>query len=998
VSQEHIAGGQSVAFVTRDFPPVETLKSGFNPTKTAQKSGTVEITMGNTMVRGNAKLALLVMSAVAVMAQNSVVRAEDAPAEVQKLERVEVTGSNIKRTTTEGAAPLDVIDAKEIQQSGKSTIADVIHAMPSDNNGSVPASFGNGFAHGAQGVSLRGLTVNSTLVLVNGRRMATYGLGDDGQRSFVDINQIPLAIVDRIEVEKSGASAVYGSDAIAGVVNIKLKKEFTGVAFDVGYGQTYLGDGSESHASATFGKGSLAADGYNVFLNVEGSLQNAIQTTGRPGYIGTDNLTNLGFGDLRPGNPTADIPTSSRSLTGNVLDLGTGQYYALGKPGSPGTANCANADPGGFCRWDPKKGYTQIQPDTQRLNLFSRGTLRINDSVDGWLEASLFSTESKSIGNPTPTGGSLFNQATLQGVSQEVIVRPTDAGYARLLAQALPFTDGTTPTSGDNLRLRMRLGDVGPTTDDDRNTTTRVVLGITGSTAGWDWETAAGSIQSHLDSTLSGYVSFPGFRDAVRSGAYVPGGDNTAVIPTFSKPLTTKSTTKVNFVDAHGSTEVGQLPGGKVGLAFGGEFRREEVVSPAVPGTYDGSLMGLGYAAAQGSRSVTAIYAEALLPILKHLEAELAVRQDHYSDSGSTTNPQFQLKYTPIKELALRGTYARAFRAPGAYENGNSASVGFVPSVVDPKLCPIEQAAKKAGVAGVNSTPDCNFQAGVATVGNPAIKPETANSYTLGFVLEPSENYSASFDYYKIVRKNEIVQGDPNQLLPAFYASNGSLPGVGVIRDSVAGSTVVQALNAAGLNPNGYNPILLVSAGYVNASKTETSGFDIDFRARFKMAEMGTINGALNLTHIIKFRRTFPDGSFFDYAGNAGPNQLSSGAGTPNWRAKAVIAWDKDPYGLAAVVSYRGPFLNTDGSGSCNDVPSVGGGTPGCYTASFTTVDVNGFYSVTKNWEFNGGIRNITNREAPYSPLPYAVTNTAATYDASGLIGRFFSVGMRYKM
>src|SRR5688572_5092480 len=161
-----------------------------------------------------------------------------AAQQAQKVEKIEVTGSNIKRVEAEQASPVTVVTRQDIEKSGAASVSDVIRALPLDNNGSISDSFGIGFAAGASGVSLRGLTVNSTLVLLNGRRMAPYGLADDGQRSFVDLNAIPLDAVDRIEVLKDGASAIYGSDAIAGVVNVILRRDFQGAAANVSYGRS----------------------------------------------------------------------------------------------------------------------------------------------------------------------------------------------------------------------------------------------------------------------------------------------------------------------------------------------------------------------------------------------------------------------------------------------------------------------------------------------------------------------------------------------------------------------------------------------------------------------------------------------------------------------------------------------------------------------------------------------------------------------------------------
>src|SRR5689334_9311945 len=230
--------------------------------------------------------------------------------------KLNVTGSNIKRTEAETAAPVEVITREDIQASGLQTIAAVVQSITANSNGTISNSFINGFAAGATGVSLRGLGANNTLVLLNGRRLAVYGLADDGQRSFVDLNQVPFDAVERIEVLKDGASAIYGSDAVAGVVNIILRQQFTGVTATGTVGTTYKGDGDQWRGAVTAGIGDLTKDKYNAFITVDGQHTQAIPTTNRKQYIGTNDLTFMGLPDARQGNPFSGFGSSS--LVGNV--------------------------------------------------------------------------------------------------------------------------------------------------------------------------------------------------------------------------------------------------------------------------------------------------------------------------------------------------------------------------------------------------------------------------------------------------------------------------------------------------------------------------------------------------------------------------------------------------------------------------------------------------------------------------------------------------------
>ena len=308
-------------------------------------------------------LSIGTICASGLLAAAHTAQAQDAPIQ-GPVQRIEVTGSSIKRTDAEGAASIQILSRKDIESSGKTSIADVVRSIAADNNGSVSASFTNGFAGSASGVSLRGLSVSSTLVLINGRRTAPYGFGDDGQRSFVDLNSIPLDAVERIEVLKDGASAIYGSDAIAGVVNVILRREYQGTTARASYGQAQGGDGRDMVASVTHGFGSLANDRYNVLFNLEYGKKDEIWYRDRAnrGDIGRIDLRPLGFSAQEALGGTGAITSNNAAgsaINGNVRNPATLDYYNRGNLAGAGFtrtfpgAACGNftnhpqGDPGG---------------------------------------------------------------------------------------------------------------------------------------------------------------------------------------------------------------------------------------------------------------------------------------------------------------------------------------------------------------------------------------------------------------------------------------------------------------------------------------------------------------------------------------------------------------------------------------------------------------------------------------------------------------------------
>ncbi|PTS77836.1 TonB-dependent receptor plug domain-containing protein, partial [Stenotrophomonas sp. HMWF023] len=220
-----------------------------------------------------------------------------AQEQATNLDRITVTGSNIPRTNTETPSPVQVVTRQEIDRTGKTTLAEYLQTITADGAGSIPKTFGNGFAGGGAGISLRGLGAGSTLVLLNGRRMATYGLADDGQKVFTDLSTIPLDAVERVEVLKDGASAIYGSDAIAGVVNIILRSDFQGAILRASYGTSGDGDGNAKKATLTAGTGDLATDGWNAFFSLDVGKTDAIKISDRKNrkWIGTGDTRQWGY-------------------------------------------------------------------------------------------------------------------------------------------------------------------------------------------------------------------------------------------------------------------------------------------------------------------------------------------------------------------------------------------------------------------------------------------------------------------------------------------------------------------------------------------------------------------------------------------------------------------------------------------------------------------------------------------------------------------------------
>lgn len=924
----------------------------------------------------------------------------------QELQRVTVTGSNIKRTDSETASPVQTITREDIQKSGATTIADVILGLNGNSNGSVPLSFGVGFAAGASGVSLRGLGANSTLVLLNGRRMAPYGLADDGQRTFVDLSTIPLDAVERVDVVKDGASAIYGSDAIAGVVNIITRQDFKGLILNASYGQTRYGDQKNPKASITGGFGDLGTDKYNVFFTLEAQKIGEVRQSDRAdrGGIGDPDIMSRGY-DLGTGTGYAGYQISGTTVSSS--NYGYARPYTTQNGGTAvaGSSYVQLATPAGCttpaaitalgytgCTWN-QIDFLQLQPPEEKLNFLTRGTLEISPALSAFAEVGVFKSKVSTTYTPSTVSGQwadTVNGITLSNTA--ITMGPNHPDN--------PFNaaSGANGGAGYNARLRYATADLGGRDNTYDTTVTRLLGGLKGTAASWDWEAGVLYTESKTDQTTDGYIRNSVLRD------YLNGTNATGLNPTLTyyrlgvnaglnseavrsaiaPHIENSSKTSITSIDLKASRELMQLQGGPMQLALGAEYRQEKVDSPPKPYTFEADIIGLGYSGFSGNRNVSAVYAELSAPVLKQLELTAALRSDQYSDYGNSTTPKVGFKFTPIPQLLIRGTYAEGFRAPGAAENGKSVggSAGYT-TVNDPVRCPV------TGLAA-----DCAGTVMAISAANPDVKPEKSKSYTLGFVIEPVKDTSVSIDFWQITRKNEILGADPASVV----ANPAAFPSATIIRDTD---------NLPGVANSG--TLLAVSAPYTNGSKTVTNGVDLDLRQRLALGEAGKLTGTLTWSHLNKFRRTL-NGIDFEYAGTDGPTSLSSSSGMPKDKATLSVTWDRGPISLTGTVNYVSGMRNTEYKGidpafaatasGCLLAYSDGSDAPGpdCKTSSFTTFDVSGRYNVTKNLQIYGSILNVFDRVAPYDLSAfYGITHYNANYNQIGGLGRTYNVGLKYQ-
>ena len=762
--------------------------------------------------------------------------AQEASTPDPKIQRVEVTGSSIKRTQTEAANAVQILTRDDIEKTGQNTALGILTAMSSVSTDINSASASSGsFATGASGVSMRGLSKVATLILVNGRRIAPYGLSDGAQQNFTNLDAIATDAIERIEVLKDGASAIYGSDAIAGVVNIILRSNYQGFQIKGQYGEApHFQDSRNRNVSAIWGYGDIDKNGFNTYLTAE-----AYKTDG---YSQADLSSHYpAWHRLTPGRSTYDAK-SSFSPTGNYFLSSTNIVAA---PGCP----AADIDPSDkLCKWDATP-YTGLRTNNKRHAIASSTHFRIGQNINANFEITAAGETSDYIVAPfsVSNGSATSSQSIWYNVLAGKMVGPFS--YPKLPV-GHPMNPYSTP-----VEYRARMMDTGNgfnfnRTDSDQQ---RVMLALDGTIGDWDWKSALG--YSHSSATkATRAVSAKGYTDAIVNGTYKFGQQNDAALLNTMFPVrTTEGEAKVKFFDATMSGTVAQLPAGPLNVAFGTNVSQNSYMMKSSDNVLRGELVGVFGLQVDDTRTEYALFTEANVPLLKNLELNAALRADKSTGFDAHLSPKLGLRYTVTDSLMLRATASGGFRAPNIVESGNGLGRSSVSnSLTDPRRCPIANqlnalvqgasSATTADKAQANSfrNADCSGSLPSFVSSNPDLKPETSRSLTLGAVWEPIKNWSAGLDYYFIERRNEIGTRSVVDVLKG----EADLPAGQLIRvDNTANDNEFLALvkkysPSNTINYGGVGKLGLVYNPYVNSGRTRVSGFDFDASGRFKF--MGT--------------------------------------------------------------------------------------------------------------------------------------------------------------
>lgn len=846
----------------------------------------------------------------------------------QKVEKIEVTGSNIKRVDAETSSPITIITAEEIKRTGATSVQELLNNL-SISSGSALSDIdgGNGFSPGSATVALRGLGSAATLTLLNGRRISPAAFNDPNVGSTVvtNLNSIPASAIERIEVLRDGASAIYGSDAIAGVVNIILRKDFRGALVTGTVSQSPRNEFLVKQASVAFGFGDVAKDRYNVFGTYERFEREPVLIRSEDNV--SPFLQNTTFIQRRTVLSSLSYPGNYyREATRGSGIFGTFQAARVGCP-----LVIAN-----LCRYNQWDDIEQTGKSVRDTG-YVRGTLDINPKVAAFAEASYSKTVNTFTGAPPASN------------PQAAVFWRNPSGQLLRFQLVLPVGHRENPFAFP-IGLRYRWIDLGRVQTIATTEDSRLLVGLKGTAGAWDWESSFLYNKSSADSKDGRRFLFPAIQTAVNDGSYRFDGQNSQdVINRISTFTTNKGEGSAKIWDLKGSTEFGSLAGRPIGIAAGAEFRKDTILIQPDQNIAAGNIVGLGASFSNGTRNVSSAYVETVLPIARTLEATLAARYDRYSDFGSSTNPKIGLKWTALPNMVFRTSYSTGFRAPTLSQTNRSAIRSFQ-TVNDPIRCPV-----------TDTDEDCGRRASVSAqiVFNPNIQPETSSSRSLGMVWDVSKDLNMSLDYFDIRRESEIDRFSSNfQVNQLFQGDQRFAPFV--FRDTNPLTFIPGVPNSG--------PVIGVDRAWLNLGKSQVTGIDLEVSHRANLGDLGKLSSTASVTYNISSKAAREKGDrLIDYVG--GVNTATTALGLPRVRGNIGVTWSRADWSVGARVNYIGGWNNFSSQVNCAGfqgaavsvaIPEV------CRTKAWRTVDINATYTGIKNLTLRMVVRNLTDEQPPF--------------------------------
>jgi iron complex outermembrane receptor protein len=838
--------------------------------------------------------------------------------------RVEVTGSSIKRIEGEGALPVTVITRDEIDKSGATTVPEILNLVSANNTqGAIQLNQAIGItSYSNQTASLRGLGGTGTLVLVNGKRLGAFAGGVQGTEG-TNLAFIPFSAIERVEVLTDGASAIYGSDAVGGVINFIMRQDYQGADATFLYGSPTQGPGnhgSEYQVQATVGFGSLATDKYNVFGSFNYQEQKPLYDIDRS-FSNTSYIPYIGLNS-----------TSGQTFPG---------YISTGGIGSLTYPNCGPIDVtiGTRCRYDPngQPGVEQIAQN-KTFNFFGAARYQINNDWQAYVTGLYSHSDNDYIIQPAPISDQISTITTPTGGAQ-ILLPPSSPYYPTAAAIAAGV-------NGLPLNVRWRCYPCGFRDQEDIGEAYQVVAGVKGSQWNWDFDGSFNYSQNTLSDQLNnGFPLYTPLLALLNSGTInvltgnVPADQAAALHATDFTGQAAAAKLKSYGIDLKASSDIYQLPAGPLATAVGLQTVHTALTQNFAPVLQAGELAGFGGAAENisATRNQWAVFGELNVPVVKNLEGDIQIRYDHYSDFGSTTNPKISLRWQPYTPLLLRASYGTGFLAPTLFQLytpqiQNITAAGSI----DPLRCPNPN-APNAG-----SNPDCNSQFPDLLGGNPHLLPQTSSQWQVGGVFEPVAGVSFGLDYFQLLLSNVVSSGVPLNVIlnPNTYATYSYL--------------VTRAASCVGGQPC---PITSINQLNVNFGKTRIQGFDVDIKMVTPASAWGRVKFEISGTYYTRYDTRNPDGSYTSGISNQYSGLLSGTLGViPRWKSYAPLTWEYGPWSATLANTYQSGY--TDYQSGPNGTRTVG---------TLTLWDLQGVYTGFKNTTLTLGLKNALNTNPPVS-------------------------------
>ena len=930
-----------------------------------------------------------------------------------------VTGSRISRRDYSSSTPVVTVGQQALEKTGSVTIDTALKQLPQfvASTGSTTNSSGN---QGQANLQLRGLGRQRTLVLLDGRRIIPSN--SDGS---VDLNTLPTQLIENVEIITGGASAVYGSDAIAGVVNIRLKHHFDGLEFTGQYGVAGDGDASDYKFGVAGGLELLDGRGSTVFsfeyakrdnnfladrdFTIAGNRDSVLPTglvslaAGAPTQAALDSVFGkygVAAGTVRSGNQLGFNPDGTLFSTGLTVQNYKGSIDPAQITITP-TQVLAEG-----------RQYRFLQLPLETYTLFNRTSLDLDVTTKLYAQAFYSHNVGATQGNPLPAPSSATAGIPLVPVTNPFV--PADL-RTLLASRANP----TAPFA-----LSKRFDALGPRLQEETNDVAQIVAGIEGKTPVRDWSyNVYGSYGDNSISILrTNYTSRAALQSllsAADGGAslcasgFNPFGNN-AISPACSALIAPNlsSSAEIRQYVAEADVQGGllTLPAGDLRFAAGFDYRKDEFSAVADPRIVAGDIIaGIG-SSFGGSTDVREVYGELLVPVLKNVflakqvDADLGFRYSDYSSVGSVETYKADLSWNVIAGITLRGGYERAIRAPSVGELFSpvvqgATIIGLAGNLGSGDPCDVRGAYRKGanaaqvrtlclaqGIpAGIIDTFTFSQQsAGQISGGNPKLQQETADTFSGGIVWRPTfsnellSNISVSLDYYSIDLSNAVGSiTTPLTLSRCFNAS-------GITNPTYTASNIFCGL----ISRNGDGTINTVSAQSLNLGGYKTSGYDFQVDWRFKTSALGLNDGgAVSVNLLASYLDSFQIQSlvgdpFLQYAGTIGNGQVDPVAiSRPHWKSNFYTTYGRGPALVGVTWRYIGDMRNAANVGNTGTAAGV---------TSVSYFDVNARYQLTPKVELWATITNLLDKDPPIYPA--AGSTDLATYD---VLGRRFSVGLK---